>query len=414
MQAPAASDAAYSGGIITLIGIDKKGNTVFASADVCASVDYTDKDGTFVVCEGNMTSVNGMLVYYDKAGKEYREVFEQANGGLEIGNVVQDMFMANGKIYLLTQNGDRMGGAGRFVVCDARTMRMEFADPLVFKTPEDKDTWPQHLVVVSATKAYIQYSDSSMESTSGIVALTLGENSVQIGATLEGTFGAFTSVGAIKTRMVYSRGKIYAGCGHSVVIINAESGTVEKRLTYEGRQVKGIVKGVDGNIYFALAGTYSGTSPNMGTLTSDPMIVGIDHSGTVVSEKELSGGVRFPIATWSPAIGMCASFTDPYLYFVDTDAFNATSATRYNYQTQTVDYKYLSGNETIYGIMGQHPTTNVLWVGKSSYVDSNIYTYDVSGTSASEINHFYYPTQKGASPAGIDFVYRFSEAYINK
>lgn len=414
VQAPAASDAAYSGGIITLIGIDKKGNTVFASADVCASVDYTDKDGTFVVCEGNMTSVNGMLVYYDKAGKEYREVFEQANGGLEIGNVVQDMFMANGKIYLLTQNGDRMGGAGRFVVCDARTMRMEFADPLVFKTPEDKDTWPQHLVVVSATKAYIQYSDSSMESTSGIVALTLGENSVQIGATLEGTFGAFTSVGAIKTRMVYSRGKIYAGCGHSVVIINAESGTVEKRLTYEGRQVKGIVKGVDGNIYFALAGTYSGTSPNMGTLTSDPMIVGIDHSGTVVSEKELSGGVRFPIATWSPAIGMCASFTDPYLYFVDTDAFNATSATRYNYQTQTVDYKYLSGNETIYGIMGQHPTTNVLWVGKSSYVDSNIYTYDVSGTSASEINHFYYPTQKGASPAGIDFVYRFSEAYINK
>ena len=81
VQAPAASDAAYSGGIITLIGIDKKGNTVFASADVCASVDYTDKDGTFVVCEGNMTSVNGMLVYYDKAGKEYREVFEQANGG---------------------------------------------------------------------------------------------------------------------------------------------------------------------------------------------------------------------------------------------------------------------------------------------------------------------------------------------
>ena len=66
-------------------------------------MDYTDKDGTFVVCEGNMTSVNGMLVYYDKAGKEYREVFEQANGGLEIGNVVQDMFMANGKIYLLTR-----------------------------------------------------------------------------------------------------------------------------------------------------------------------------------------------------------------------------------------------------------------------------------------------------------------------
>ena len=49
---------------------------------------------------------------------------DRANGGLEIGNVVQDMFMANGKIYLLTQNGDRMGGAGRFVVCDARTLSL--------------------------------------------------------------------------------------------------------------------------------------------------------------------------------------------------------------------------------------------------------------------------------------------------
>ena len=44
IQAPAVSEAAYSAGIITLIGIDKKGNTVFASADVCASVDYTDKE----------------------------------------------------------------------------------------------------------------------------------------------------------------------------------------------------------------------------------------------------------------------------------------------------------------------------------------------------------------------------------
>lgn len=414
IKAPAASDASYAGGIITLIGIDKSGNTVFASADVCASVDYTNIDGLFVLCEGNMSSVNGMLVYYDKSGKEYREVFEQANGGLEVGNVLQDIFIANGKIYLLTQNGGNMGGAGRFMVCDARTMRMEYADPLIFKTPEGKGTWPQHLVVVSETKAYVQYSDSGMESTSGIVALTLGEKSVQIGETVAGTFGKFTSEGAIKTRMVYSRGKIYAGCGHSVVILNPETNTIEKRVSYAGRQVKGIVKAADGNIYFALAGTYSGANPNMGTLNSNPMIVGMDHAGTVVSETELTEDVRFPIATWSPAIGMCASFTDPYLYFVDTDSFQANSATRYNYETKIIDYQYISGSETIYGIMGQHPTTKKLWVGTSSYIDSNIYIYDVTGAAGTEDTHFAYPTQKGASPAGIDFAYRFTEEYINK
>ncbi|MEG1621811.1 MAG: PL29 family lyase N-terminal domain-containing protein [Alistipes sp.] len=414
VKAPAASEAAYAGGIITLVGIDKNGQTVFASADVCASVDYTDPAGSFVICEGNMTSVNGMLVYYDKTGKEYQEVFEQANDGLEIGNVIQDMFMANGKVYLLTQNGDNLGGAGRFVVCDGRTMRMEYADPLIVKTPENKATWPQHIVVVSATKAYLQYSDSNMETTSGICALTLGEKSVQAAATVEGTFGKFTSVGAIKTRMVYSRGKVYAGCGHSVVIINpANDNAVEKKIPFEGRQVKGIVKGADGSIYFALAGTFTGTiyAPKF---TAQPKIVGIDHTGTILQETEMPAGIKLPVASWSPAIGMCASFTDPYLYFVDTDAFNAGTATRYNYETKTFDKGFVSGSETIYGVMGQHPTTKKLWVGRSSYVDSNIYIYDVTGASATEEKHFAYPTQKGASPAGIDFAYRFSQEYINR
>lgn len=48
---------------------------------------------------------------------------------MEIGNVVQDMYMANEKIYIIAQNGSSQGGAGRFVVCDAHTFKMEYADP---------------------------------------------------------------------------------------------------------------------------------------------------------------------------------------------------------------------------------------------------------------------------------------------
>lgn len=415
VQAPAAAaGVAYSGGIITLVGINKSGATVFASVDVCASIDYTDPDGTFVVCEGNMTTANGMVVYYDKTGKEYTEVFEQANGGMEIGNVAQDIYMANGKIYLLTQNGNNMGGAGRLVVCDARTMRMEYADPLVFKTPAGKATWPQHLVITSETKGFIQYSEAGMEPTSGICAITLSPGKVQVGATVDGTFGKFTTVGAIKTRMVYSRGKIYAGCGHGVVIINPTSGLVEKRLDYPGQQVKGIAKGADGKIWFALAGTFTGSQNGSPAFTSKAKVVGIDHAGTVMQEQEMPASIKLPVATWSPAVGMCASFTKPYLYFVDTNGFQSNTATRYNYATQTFEENYVTGSETIYGVMGEHPTTKKLWVGKSSYVDSNIYVLDVSGATATEDQKISYPTQKGASPAGVDFAYRFTEAYTNK
>ena len=296
LKAPAASDGvSYAGGIVTLIGIRATGETVFASAEVCASVDFTDAGGTFVVCEGNMTSANGMLVWYDKSGKEYEEVFEQANGGKEIGNVVQDMFMANDRIYLLTQNGGSMNGAGRFVVCDARTMRMEYADPLVIKTPEGKDTWPQHLVVVSPTKAYVQYSESGMEATSGICALTLGDGSVEVGATVEGVLsGRSPPKGPSRPAWSSPAARLFAGCGHSLVIVDPATDAVEKRITYEGRQVKGVVKGADGNIYFALAGTFTGNQ-NMGAdFTSAAKIVGIDHEGREILNEELPGGRAVP------------------------------------------------------------------------------------------------------------------------
>jgi len=147
---------------------------------------------------------------------------------------------------------------------------------------------------------------------------------------------------------------------------------VEKRITYEGRQVKGVVKGADGNIYFALAGTFTGNQ-NMGAdFTSAAKIVGIDHEGREILNEELPEAVRFPVATWSPAVGMCADFTGPYLYFVDTDSFSATTVTRYNYETKTADVHWLSAGETVYGIMGQHPTTGKLWVGMSNYVSSNM------------------------------------------
>ncbi|HJD91282.1 hypothetical protein [Bacteroides coprosuis] len=79
-----------------------------------------------------------------------------------------------------------------------------------------------------------------------------------------------------------------------------------------------------------------------------------------------------------------------------------------------LEYNYYKGGETIYGILGQHPFTKELWLPTSTYVDSKIFVMDVSG-SKPEINRSYeYNTQKGASPAGIDFAYRFTPEWINK
>ena len=176
-------------------------------------LDFTHPEGTFVLIEGNMTSENGTIVYFDQHMRYHEKVYEEINDN-EIGNVLQDMYMANGKIYFITQNGktSSMGttfnGDGRFVVCDAHTMKRLVARDMQFYANVDTSTgatqsskstlcWPQHIVVVSPEKAYIQYSTADNESHSGIRIVDLQTNIIRT-SDIPGTFGAFTKTGATK------------------------------------------------------------------------------------------------------------------------------------------------------------------------------------------------------------------------
>lgn len=399
-------------------------------------LDFTHPEGTFVLMEGNMTSENGSIVYFDQHGRYHERVYEQINAN-EIGNVLQDMYMANGRIYFLTQNGrtSSMGtafnGDGRYVVCDAHTMKRLVARDMNFYAGIDTSTgatqssksvvcWPQHIVVVSPEKGYIQYS-VSMESHSGIRVIDLRTNIIDT-KDVPGTFGAFTVSGATKARMVFSRGKVFAGRGNSVIVIDPATDTVVKTHTFENRQVKDIAKGADGRIYALFTGEFEtdglGYYGNVVWKSSAKFVV-LDAQGDIVQEQELPESVRLRTGTASPSVQMCASFREPYIYFISKPDFSANEAARYNYLTGKLDENYITaeldathvGGDIIYGYMGVHPTTEQLWVGKSSYTESRIEVYDVSRSDAVEFGSFY---QKKASPAGVDFAYRFSQEWIDK
>ena len=399
-------------------------------------LDFTHPEGTFVLIEGNMTSENGTIVYFDQHMRYHEKVYEEINDN-EIGNVLQDMYLANGKIYFITQNGktSSMGttfnGDGRFVVCDAHTMKRLVARDMPFYANIDTSTgatqsskstlcWPQHIVVVSPEKAYIQYSTADNESHSGIRIVDLQTNIIRT-SDIPGTFGVFTKTGATKARMVFSRGKVFAGRGNSVIVLDPATDAVIKTVTYENRQVKDLAKGYDGKIYAIFTGEFTGNSGMTGaaSFTKPAMIVALDANGEVVSETNLPEQIELRTGTASPTVQMCASFTQPHLYFIGKQDFSAYEAMRYNYETGRVNWDYItaaldaesSGGSIIYGYMGVHPTTEQLWVGKSSYTNSRIHVYDVSRSDALEFSSFY---QKKASPAGVDFAYRFSDEWINK
>lgn len=88
------------------------------------------------------------------------------------------------------------------------------------------------------------------------------------------------------------------------------------------------------------------------------------------------------------------AFTQPHLYFIGKQDFSAYEAMRYNYETGKVNWDYItadldadhSGGDIIYGYMGVHPTTEQLWVGKSTYTQSAVHVYDVSRSDALEFS----------------------------
>ena len=417
---PPASGSYCSGGIIIVEGVDADGKLYRSSMDVRVA-DFTDPRGVFVVVEGNMTDSNGMLMYYDGEGREYRHIFRNANPGKTIGNVVQDMFIYKDKVYLITQNGTRkdLGGEGRLVICDLKTMKMLSKDALDIPITDPKangaHAWPQHLIVTSPTQIFIQYGSSDYERTGGMREITLADDKVKkISEDIEGTYGLWTKENAIKARMILSKGKIYFAHGHGVSILDPTTSKVIKTVKMEGRQCKDVVKGANGNLFAFFAGTFTGNMQWGAQFTSNPLIVELDKEGNIIDQAEAPAQITLPIATWSPNIGACASFTDPYLYFRGTSDFNSYTAARYNYETDTFDSQYIITPYVNYGYMGVDKYTGKLWIGTSKdYTTSTVFNYTV-GDQPAPVGEFFYGSREGASPAGVDFYYRFTNEWINK
>ena len=141
--------------------------------------------------------------------------------------------MIGGRIYFITQNGrtsstgTTFNGDGRFVICDAHTMKRILARDMPFYAQVASSSgtrstlcWPQHIVAVSPEKGYIQYSTSDMESHSGIRTVNLVSGVIAT-TDIPDTYGVFTKTGATKARMTVSRGKVFAGRGNSVIVIDS-------------------------------------------------------------------------------------------------------------------------------------------------------------------------------------------------
>lgn len=245
----AATDDAVTRTTLKITAAGTNGESLAKEVELYCLNAFDDPQGVFVLNEGNMTTENGSLTWISPEGYVLDDAYRTVNG-TELGNVAQDMAFCDGKIYIISQNGNKNPNGttfendGMLVVADARTLKRTAA--FTNEELEDLD-WPTHVAVLDEHHIYIRDNR-------GIYRLDAGTKQL--------TFITGTD-GAPKSRFVTMNGKAYTylvknTLGKILEIDPASDAAVTYSLpyttTYFINDIKGIQAADDGRIWIMAFG----------------------------------------------------------------------------------------------------------------------------------------------------------------
>lgn len=208
------------------------------------------KNGTFILNEGLVTT-HASLIYISPEGDITPNVYYKVNGEF-LGDVCQDLYIKNNKMYIVSQNGGN--GGGFLTICNAETLKKErsFHDPLILgidtsyyedngKMVQVIDTtfsdWTTHIAVLGDDDIYIRDNN-------GIFLMHPSTVATNHRATLiEGTKGAR------KNTMAVAEGKLFASRRNTVIVIEQGKNEIAHTIAFGKKQISGLIKATDGNLW---------------------------------------------------------------------------------------------------------------------------------------------------------------------
>lgn len=366
VTAPASGSSYYTEGILSLIAIDRAERTTLASARI-AAVDYSDPEGTFVLNEGNPSSDNGSVIYITSDGRLINYAYWRMNG-TELGNAAQDLFIADDKLYIVSQNG---GNDGMLVEADARTLKRtdNFS-----KDDCSSLSWPSHVAVVGRT-AYIRDN-------AGVWTLDLDSRSLK---QIEGT------AGALKNRMAVVGDKVFVPANSKVLIL--ENGNIAETIAMEGT-VTGVIKSdEEGYVWVSCS-------------TSPAQIIKLSATDYTMEKHTLTeGGVS---AGWGATPAISAKGDE--IYFCN----NTSTIYRHTFSTNTtetlgdvkpnvVNWGIIYNMPAVHPVTGEYYYNTILGYGWS-FLTNDISVYDLNSDTPAMVADYQNYTH---FPAGIYFTAGF-------
>lgn len=375
----APQDASYGIQEVVVRGLDKNGMVFQAIAQVSVSGKaFSDALGLFILNEGNMTTENGSLIYITPEGEVLDRAYYNMNGR-ELGNVCQDLFIKDGKMYIISQNGRKnaMGNSfvndGMLVVANSETLQKEVSYNDELKVL----SWPTHLAVLDEKNIFIRDNKGVYLFNSVSKELTY----------IEGTKGAD------KNTMAVVNNRVFVPAKKNIFVFEANNPSIVQTIDM-GDRISGVLKSKDGNIWVSTTG-----SPNK-ISKIDSKTYGVIKANEITEGKVGKG--------WGSTPGITAKGDTLYYSNASTKIYRHIFSKAES--TLMADAKTMVKNANIvYNNIAVHPVTGKVYMNTLKaygwdFLVNNISEFDFSGTEPVLTNNY---TNYTHFPAGIFFSHTF-------
>lgn len=314
-------------------------------------------NGIFALSEGNMTNENGTLSFIDGSSTTFPAqnwVYRSQNPGMQMGNVPQDLFVANNKMYVIAQNGNAQSGAKHILVTNNMLQHVTDFNPNNYFAGgwSGGGATPTHLAV-AGNKIFVRTN-------AGVVV-----TSETAQTTTPAVIAGITNPSRIRMAMVNNGGTKYlyvGGQDNKVYRINTTSNAVQS-IAVEGK-VAGLTAVRRNNN--ALQYVWALCIKSDGTTVLQKISGTTAESGRTIA----ASGLTFDANLFIPSVGLCcyAGGASDVLYF-RTNGWDPKTVYKYNVATNQTTSFYTVPNgidsraRIIYGDLGVDPNTGDVYFG---------------------------------------------------
>lgn len=311
--------------------------------------------GMLLLNEGNLGNETGTLTYINaKHGLVIDSAYQRVNPGHKLGNVCQDLTFANGKIYIISQNGAKNGGEGLLTIAKEGSLERLH----VLNDPTLEPLNPSHIAVIGE-RIYLRTDR-------GIYVGTETGGFELISGTLQ----------AKKLRMVTLGERVYALSGTSDILVLQGKQVVGTYHLPVG-QLVAMTASQDGNLWIAYAepnpaNQNKNKSNNLAKLSADPRELKILDTHAIDINLTAGWGAApilwaqgdklyFPEAvagSWGPSLG-----TNIYVH----DFASSSTQLAFNFKTLAADGYF----DTYYNSLGVDDAGHIYFAGLKGF--GNLY-----------------------------------------